>query len=334
MPAISMNDLFFYEPAWERLRDRVQCDDMSGTPLLLGRDGQLSRGGASAKAEPGTIRVAWASPDTYVDGHINAFLEHALAAKLDWLQGGSAGVDNPRFAKLNAAGVRLTTSDAMVPSIGELVMAGVLDHFQRGPERRAVQVSRKWTLLPFREIAGSRWLIVGFGAIGREVGRRARAFDSHVTGIRRSGGADPAADRMITPGEMMPALAEADVVVLCVPLTQTTHHIASTGFFAAMKQGAVIVNVGRGGLLDEAALIMALDGGKVGHAVLDVTSQEPLPSDSPIWDHPKIALTCHVAGLGDRLIERSDALFLDNLARYREDRPLRLAVDQSLLGTG
>lgn len=334
MTSLSLDDLFFFKPTWDRLRERLHAMGLSGEPLLLDPDGQLTRADRPATAGPGAFRAAWASPDTYVAKQINAFLDHALAARAEWVQGGSAGVDNPRFAKLDAAGIRLTTSDAMVPSIAELVLAGVLDHYQRGPERRAVQASHQWTLLPFREIAGTRWLVIGFGAIGREIGPRARAFHAHVTGVRRSGGTDDAANRIITPDAMIPALGEADVVILSVPLSDATRHIADARFFAAMKPGATIVNVGRGGLLDEAALIAALDAGHVGHAILDVVAQEPLPADSPIWDHPKIALTCHVAGLGDGLIARSDQLFLDNLARYREGRPLRLAVDRSLFGAG
>jgi phosphoglycerate dehydrogenase-like enzyme len=332
MTSLTLSDLLFFKPAWERLRERLCGMGLSGEPWLLEQDGRLTRADRPATAGRGAIRAAWASPDTYVAKQINTFLDHALSAGADWVQAGSAGVDNPRFAQLDAAGIRLTTSDAMVPSIAELVLAGVLDHYQRGPERRAVQASHRWTLLPFREIAGTRWLVIGFGAIGREIGPRARAFHAHVTGVRRSGGADDAADQIITPEALIPALGEADVVVLSVPLSDATRHTANTGFFAAMKKGAVIVNVGRGGLLDETALIASLDGGHVGHAILDVVTQEPLPADSPIWNHPKIALTCHVAGLGDGLIARSDQLFLDNLIRYREGRPLRLAVDRSLFG--
>ncbi len=333
MKPISVTDMFFYEPAWERLRASLAEDGEAGMPLLLHRDGLLMRDGKPAVAEPGAIRIAWASPDLYIDGHINAFLDHALQMGVEWVQGGSAGVDNPRFASLNAVGVRLTTSDAMVPSIAELVMAGVLDHYQRGPERRAIQASRQWTLLPFREIANTNWLIVGFGAIGREVGKRARAFGAHVTGVRRSGGTDPDADSMVRPEALEQILATADVVILSVPLSDATRHLADSRFFAAMKKGGVIVNVGRGGLLDEAALIAALDRGQLDHAILDVVSQEPLPPESPIWSHPGISLTCHVAGLGNGLIRRSDALFLDNLRCFREDRPLRLLVDQSLFGS-
>src|SRR5690606_16430312 len=115
---------------------------------------------------------------------------------LQWLQSGTAGLDNPAFARLSARGTRLTSSDAPAASIAELVLASVLDHYQRGPERRAAQAQAVWRPLPFREIARSNWLIIGFGAIGREVGQRARAFGAHVTGIRRSGGTEPAADRI------------------------------------------------------------------------------------------------------------------------------------------
>jgi phosphoglycerate dehydrogenase-like enzyme len=330
MPELRLHDLLLYETMWYRLEKRLRRDDHFGDPVLYHADGRLTRAGSSVEPKAGLVRVIWASPDVYIAGLIDPFLDLSVTIRPNWLQAGSAGVDHPGFAKLNAAGVLLTTNEAMLPGIGEYVLASVLDHYQDGPARRAIQATRIWKRRPFREVSGTHWLIVGYGGIAREIASRARAFNVHITGVRRSGGSDPTADKIITPDTLSSELGKADVVILSLPLSRATQHCANAAFFAAMKPGAVIVNVGRGGLLDEAALLLALDRGHVGHAILDVVSQEPLPADNPLWGHPKIVVTCHIAGLGDGLIPGSDELFLDNLARYREDRLLRHIVDQSL----
>jgi phosphoglycerate dehydrogenase-like enzyme len=330
MPDLRLHDLLLYEPMWHRLDRRLRRFDDSSDPVLYHPDGRLTRAESLVAPQPGLVRAVWAGPEIYIAGLIHRFLDLAVTLKPHWLQAGSAGVDYPAFAQLNAAGVLLTTNEAMLPGIGDYVLANVLDHYQGGPARRAIQARKKWQPQPFRELSGTRWLIVGYGGIGREVATRARAFRAHVTGMRRSGGSDPTADKIITPEELSAELQEADVVILSLPLTGTTRHFANDAFFTAMKPGAVLVNVARGGLVDEAALLEALDRGQIGHAILDVVSQEPLPAKSPLWSHPKVVITCHIAGFGDGLIPGSDEFFLDNLARYREGRPLRHLVDQSL----
>lgn len=321
--------------AWKRVAARLPDEERFDPPVLLHADGELRRGGAVVAIEDVGVDAAWASPDLFIGGRINHFLDLASAAPaLQWLQSGAAGVDNPRFARLAAAGVRLTASDAPAVSIAELVLAGVLDHYQRGPERRAAQAEAVWRQLPFREIAGSRWLVIGFGSIGRAVGERARAFGAHVTGVRRSGGEEPGADRIEGTEAVPRLLPDADIVVLALPLVAATRDYADAAFFARMKRGSIFVNVGRGLLVDEEALLAALDEGRVGHAVLDVFRTEPLPPESPLWRHPRVALTAHLAGMGSGLTERSDALFLDNLARFAEGRPLRNMVDPGIFAGG
>jgi phosphoglycerate dehydrogenase-like enzyme len=289
----------------------------------MNRDGTLEWQGRVVDAKSVSVDLAWASPDLFMDGHINLFLDLALTLPgLCWLQSGAAGTDNPRFGKLLAKGVRLTTNSAPAISIAEYVLACVLDHYQRGPERRAAQRAARWSPLPFREIAGSAWLIIGFGAIGRAVAQRVRAFGAHVTGVRRRQGIDPDAEQMATPHSLPDLLPLADVVVLAIPLAADTRNFADDDFFARLKPGCVFVNVGRGLLVDETALLSALDQGRIGQAVLDVCRIEPLPDDNILWRHPKITLTAHLAGMGSGLLERSDRLFLDNLQRLLDGRPL------------
>jgi phosphoglycerate dehydrogenase-like enzyme len=140
--------------------------------------------------------------------------------------------------------------------------------------------------------------------------------------MRRSSAPHPAADRMATLAELPALLPQADVVVLCCPLTPETRQVAGAGFFAAMKPRSVLVNVGRGGLVDEAALLAALETGTPEHAVLDVFETEPLPPESPFWKHPRVALTAHASGMSAGNAPRNDALFVDNLARFVRGEPL------------
>jgi phosphoglycerate dehydrogenase-like enzyme len=141
--------------------------------------------------------------------------------------------------------------------------------------------------------------------------------------VRRSGAADEAAERIATVAELPEILPDTDVLVLAAPLTAETRHVAGPAAFTRMKQGSVLVNVGRGGLVDEPALLAALDAGAPAHAVLDVFETEPLPADSPFWRHPKVTLTPHSSGMSAGNQPRNDALFLDNLTRYLAGEPLR-----------
>jgi glyoxylate/hydroxypyruvate reductase len=235
---------------------------------------------------------------------------------LRWVQLSGAGIDDPGFAQLFAAGVRITTHHNHAASIADYVLWGVLDHFQRGPERRAIQCAREWRLAWVRELADSRWLLLGFGAIGQGVAERARAFGAKVTAIRRTNSPHPLADQISTIEELGDILLQSDVVVLCLPLTTATTQLADASFLSQMREGSVLVNVGRGGLVNEPALLAALDAGRPAHAILDVFQTEPLPKTSPLWHHPCVALTCHSASVSDRLYPKADATFFDNLGRF------------------
>ena len=279
-----------------------------------------------ADADPAPT-LAWATHDVFTSPVARDFMVTLLKASgLKWLQSASAGVDHPAFQQLVARGVRLTTSHGQAVGMADYVLAGVLDHFQRGPERREAQAAHDWRRITIRELLGTRWLIVGFGAVGQAVAERAKSFGAHVTGVRRNQDAEPMADRIIAPDQLAGVLPQADVVVLACPLTPATRHMADKAFFAAMKEDVVLVNVGRGGLVDEAALLAGLDAARPARAVLDVFETEPLPPESPFWSHPRVTVTAHASGVGNGQDDRNRDLFLDNLRRYLSAEPLRNEV--------
>ncbi|MEL7283904.1 MAG: NAD(P)-dependent oxidoreductase, partial [Pseudomonadota bacterium] len=169
--------------------------------------------------------------------------------------------------------------------------------------------------------------IFGFGGIGQACGRRLRALGADVTGVRRSVASSDAADRVVPTETAMQALSDADVVLLCLPLTNATEDIANAAFFAQMKPGSLLINVGRGGLVDEAALFEALENGCPAQAYLDVVREEPLPSDSPIWDNPNIVLTPHISALTEGSAVRTDSVFLENIENFLAGVSLKNRVD-------
>lgn len=313
--------------AHERLGRRLRSLGIPIRCVLLDATGTLTTEGKCTSAAEADVEVIWAGSDAIIEGLFPALAAQALAsAQSKWFQSGSAGVDNPLFGRLLRQGIRVTACHAPAEAVADFVIAGVLDHFQRGPERRQARLSRSWLPLPFREISGTKWLIIGFGAIGRAVARRARAFGAEVIGLRRTLERDPLAQAIVSPGSLHGILPDADVVVLAVPLTQQTTKLADVEFLRRMKSRSVLVNVSRGDVVDEPALLDALRAGIPDHAILDVCSVEPAPSDHPFWVHPQIALTAHLAGMGSGVIARSDELFVENLTRFASGSPLMYEV--------
>jgi len=319
--------LLIYEPSYRRLQPQI--DALKGVePLVLDKAGAVALNGQAVPPEAVDAEAAWTNADVFFSPVARAFMVAMLKSpSLKWVQSGAAGFDNPVFGQIVQKGATLTTSHGQAVGMADYVLWGVLDALQGGPARRAAQAAREWTRHPFREIAGTRWLVVGFGAIGKGVADRARAFGAHVTGVRRNPAPDPSADRIAAQGDLPALLPEADVVVLACPLTAETRHMGDAGFFGAMKAGSILVNVGRGGLVDEPALLAALDKGVPEHAVLDVFETEPLPTESPFWAHPRVTLTPHSSGMSSGNATRNDALFLDNLARFAGGQPLLNTAD-------
>lgn len=327
--------LLIYETSFRRLEAELAAHGPAVEPLVVSGAGEITLAGRPVAQDEARAEAAWTNADVFFGPARREFMVALLKSPdLKWVQSGAAGVDNPVFGQIVAKGARLTTSHGQAIGMSEYVLAGVLDHFQRASERRAAQAAREWRRLTFREITGSRWLVIGFGAIGQAIAERARAFGAHVTGVRRRQAPHPAADRIAALGDLPGLLPEADVVVLAAPLTPETHHLADAAFFAAMRPGSVLVNVGRGSLVDEAALLAALDRGVPEHAVLDVFEAEPLPSDSRFWDHPRVSLTPHSSGMTAGQETRNDRLFLENLRRYLAGEPLLHEADPKDVLTG
>ncbi len=315
--------LLIFEPSFKRVEARLAKYFPGLTPLIVDASGAISVGGAPISAEDARPVAAWASGELYLSPAARNFLVAMLKSPdLRWVQSAAAGFDHPMFADIVRKGATLTTSHGQAVGMADYVLAGVLDHYQRGPERRAAQQERAWTRLPFREILGSNWLVVGFGSIGQEIAKRARAFGARITGVRRDPSTHPLADEIIPLAAVHEALPRMDVVALCLPASKATRRLANTGFFEAMKTDSVLVNVGRGSLVDEQALVSALDRGKPAHAVLDVFETEPLPDDSVLWTHPRVRLTAHASGESGGQQTRNQALFLENLERFLAGAPL------------
>jgi phosphoglycerate dehydrogenase-like enzyme len=178
------------------------------------------------------------------------------------------------------------------------------------------------------EVNGTLLLIVGYGSIGREVAKRAKALGMRVWGVTRSGKGDAThAEKIVASAELHSVLPYADYVLLCAPETAETNSLIGTEQLALMKRSARLINVGRGSLVDEAALISALKSGALGGAAVDVAQTEPLPATSPLWRAPNLFITPHTSALSDRLWPRETVMLVDLLERWFDGRELFNRVD-------
>lgn len=261
------------------------------------------------------------------------------AGKLRWLQGSGAGVDGLRPTGIldPASGITITTATGIHANvIGEYVLCSMMMFNRNWPEMVRLQDrhmwprSANWYNLEGHELDGQTIGIVGLGHIGRRVAQLARAFGMRVLATRRAAGeseSDPDVDQLYPMSRLHDLLRESDYVVLSVPLTPATQHLIGEAELRAMKLSAYLVNIARGRVIDEAALIHALQERWIAGAGLDVATKEPLPEDSPLYSLPNIILTPHISGVSTHYDERLSALFADNLRRYRGGQPLRNLYD-------
>ncbi len=257
------------------------------------------------------------------------------ARRVRWLQEWGAGVDwllrHPEVAELdftltNASGVHAIPISEQILSY-LLAFARGLPAAIRAQERRAWQAPRRDQLF---ELAGKTMLLVGVGAIGARTAAIAAALGMRVLGIRRNpAGALPGVEAIYGPDRLYDFLPEADCVVLTVPLSRATQGMIGERELRAMKPTSYLINIGRGGTLQQPALIQALREGWIAGAGLDVFEQEPLPATSPLWEMDNVIITAHYAGLTPAYDQRALAIFLDNLRRYRAGEPLQNVVDKA-----
>ena len=302
--------LLIHPDGWQRLEAEIREIDPDVVPLSLDEEGLI-------RAADGGPEAAWFGVDVLRHGQGKRYLDYIEAQdSVRWLQTLHAGLDNPVYDRLLAKPIRISNSSAQAIAIAEYVMANVLAVMQPIDAQREAQAAGRWRPMRFREVAGGTWLLIGLGNIGREIATRAAAFGVRVVGVRRSGAPVAGVDEVGTQADLPRLLPAADVIVLCCSLSEETRRMADAGFFAQVKQAAVLVNIGRGGLMDEAALLAGLEQDRPSCAILDVFDIEPLPPESPLWAHPKVRLTAHCSNAGNGTAGRGDQLFLDNLRRY------------------
>lgn len=255
----------------------------------------------------------------------------ALAPKLQWVQSIGAGTNHLHSAGLAEAGIRLAgNGGANAVSIAEFVVGRILQVVKRFRAIEEAQAQQHWLPLFGGELAGQTVGLIGLGAINTHVATLLKAFGMRVIALRRSGRSGPAVaavDEIYEPGELHAMLGQCQIVISAVPESPETIGIMDAASFAAMQEGSLFCNVGRGSLVDEAALIAALESRHLAAAILDVTTLEPLPSDHALWGAPNIYLSAHCASNPMTMMVNVHRIFRENIARFREGGRLASEVD-------
>jgi phosphoglycerate dehydrogenase-like enzyme len=276
-------------------------------------------------------RVVWARAEGTLALDLPGDLG-TLAPNLRWVQAIGAGIDHLDGADLPADCVVTNAAGVAAASIAEFAFGRLLAIWKRFDEIDEHQRAREWKPTFGILVEGRTLGIIGLGAIGTEVATRARAFGMTTVGTRRTykeGQDHPAVDELRGTDDLHDVLGRCDAVVVSAPGTAETENLFDKEAFAAMKPGALFCNVGRGSLVDESALIDALESGHLGGAILDVTREEPLPADDPLWDAPNIWISPHSSTSQERYTEKLLALFADNLGRFTRGEALRNIVDRA-----
>ncbi|MBA4115223.1 MAG: D-2-hydroxyacid dehydrogenase [Rubrobacter sp.] len=335
---------YFEEEHVERIRgvdDRLRvlyCGDLVPPPRWSGDhtgppDWRRSEKGERAFLEMlAEAEVLYDFPRGYVKDLIR------VAPKLRWVQASMAGAGEvAEKAGLHRTGVIVTTASGVYSGpLAEFVMMALLQHVKDLNRLRRDKAEKRWRETSTETLRGKTLCIVGMGSIGRAVAVRARPFGMRVTGVKRTVREDDAAredaDELYATRDLHAALRGADYVVVTLPNTPETYRLVDAAAISAMKLGAYFVNVGRGKVVDEGALVEALESGHLAGAALDVFEEEPLPEGSPLWDLENVLVSPHstdnVPGLTNEL---QSELFSDNLRSYLDGEPLTNELDKRLL---
>ena len=327
-------------PVWsfERVRDALDPEwEIESVRVALEASGD------GVRVTPPELLDAVADAEVYCGWGIRRDVFRA-ARKLRWFHSGAAGARNSLFGEMRESDVIFTNSAGMyADSLADHALAGIL-YFVRGLDLAVrAQREREWVqtalnsprsplhAAPARgEVAGASLGIIGYGGIGSALGRRAHALGMRVQAIRRRPRTKPPElDRLEGPDFLPTLLETSDYVTLAAPETSDTQGLIGEAEIARMKPGAVLINLARGTLVDEAALITALESGHLRGAMLDVFETEPLPGDHPLWRLENVLVTPHVGGTSARFWERETELIVRNIARYQRGEPLENRVDKT-----
>lgn len=300
-----------------------QLEELRGLPYVIGRD---SADFAQAAPEAEVI-LNWSGSRDLLR---TVFL---MAPRVRWVHSRAAGLDNLLFPELVESDVPLTNgSGVFSQSLGEFALAAML--FFAKDIRRMLrnQEAGRWEQFDVDEIAGQTVGIVGYGDIGHAVASRAHAMGMKVLGLKRQPPAsrDPLVERFYKPEALGEMLARCDYVVAAAPLTAETRHMVSDAAFAAMKPSAVVINVGRGPVVDEEALVRALRETKIRGAALDVFEEEPLPEGHPLYKMENVLLSPHTADHTRDWLEQAIRFFLRQYERFVKGEPLDNVVNKKL----
>ena len=258
---------------------------------------------------------------------------YAQAKKLKWIHALTAGVEFLLFPETQNSPVLISNSKGIhgIP-MAEHVLGIMLSFTRRLNLLHKQQQQHLWQRPPIdelQEINGKTLAVLGLGAIGREIAKKAKLMDMRVIAAKREMTQEPFVDRLYRPEQLLEMLAEADFVVVALPLTDATTRLLGREAFAAMKPSAYFINVSRGAVVQEDALLAALKAGQLAGAGLDVFMEEPLPADSPFWDLPNVIITPHLSAISPVYLDRALKLFSDNLACYLSGAPLLTPIDKA-----
>ena len=257
----------------------------------------------------------------------------AVAPRLRWLQSTSAGIGQMvKRVGLDQTKITFTTASGVhARPLADFCLMAMLMFAKNYVWMDRDKKAKRWERYCGEELTGKTLAIVGVGRVGQEVARHGKRMDMRVTGMRRSSAPVPDIDKLFDRAELHAMLREADFLVLAAPHTSETEGIIGEAELAVMKPTAVLINIGRGALIDEDALIRALQHKRLGGAALDVFRDEPPPPDSPLWNMPNVIVSPHSASTVTQENARITNIFVDNLRRYLRGEPLRNVLDKTKL---
>lgn len=313
-----LNRLVFGWAPPEHVISRLRAS-FPGLDVVVAEDGQFKNALVGAEAA-----VAWSmTPD-----------EYAAATSLKWFQSIGAGVERVLLPGMRERGLTVTnTSGIHASNISEHVLAMMLAFARQFPFLMRAQIDRVWRDDEGRrgvfELGGQTLLVVGYGEIGQALARKAYALGMRVLAVRRRPGGEPPVSVDMVGGfvDLPSFVAQAEHVAICLPQTPETVGMFNAELITHMKPGSYLYNIGRGPIIDTAALVDALERGHLGGAGLDVTDPEPLPSDSPLWGRENVIITMHTAGSTPEFWNRILAIITENINRFRAGEPLINVVD-------